>query len=444
MKKKLLNTLTGIMVITLASVLTGCSSDISLPKPDLPVPDKDTFTVGEDITGDDINEFYYTIENINLDAYYLRYKFYTEDGSHKFFYEERERPGDYGPATEDDTIAKCDYELSDEEWSKFCKTITGGTVRSRDDNPEDGGRGPWTYLYWSQDKDEYQEFSFASQQDRSRFEELCEALADEGGAKEQKIVSRKEQGKKGEKKNTHDEETLSTFREFIAGDFTQVSSRKANVTTVRDEDGIYYTEYPAELFGLADWFAEDIDGNYEDELLVIQLSGDDIYENLCIMAGVYDMGTVEMTDSYYFGENILESDDGDTFAFLYEYDGSPVIGIMSREYYYTRADGVSISFDALRYNGNRFFSIGKSELSGSSFEEEDKDFTKVLRRCGLLIDWNDLFEDDLKEKVLDVCDGKLLTDIITKTDDVKEDENYMPTEIQRHVEIKGYSDNGLL
>lgn len=433
----------GILVIMSTFVLTGCSSSASFPKPTLPVADKDTFTVGEDITGDDINEFYYTIENINLDAYYLRYKFYAEDGKHKFFFEERERPGEYGPATEEDTIAKCDYELSDKEWSQFCEIITGGTVQGREDNPEDGGKGPWTYLYWTGDRDRYQEFSFVSQQSRSHFEEMCEALADAGGAKEQKIASRKKQGKKAEKKDTHDEETIKTFKEFVDENFTQVSSRKESFTTVRDDEGIYSTEYPAALFGLADWFAEDIDGNGQDELLIIQLSGDDIYENLSIMAGVYDVGTVEMTDSYDFGENILESDDGDTFVFLYEYDGSPVIGIMSREYYYTRADGVRISFDALRYNGNKFFSIGKSELFGSDFEEEDKDFTKALRRCGLLIDWNDLFEDDLKEKVLDVCDGKLLTDIITKTDDVKEDENYMPTEIQRHVEITGYSDKGL-
>lgn len=161
--------------------LTGCDKDPSVPVSDAPRSEKNDMVVGEDIKEDDIREFYYTIENINLDSYYLRYKYYAKDGKRMFFFEERERPGEYGPTTEDDTIAKTEFELTDKEWSKFCEIIAGGTVRERNDDPEDGGRGPWTYLYWTGDEDKYQEYSFESQSSRKSFEQLSESLVKKSG-----------------------------------------------------------------------------------------------------------------------------------------------------------------------------------------------------------------------------------------------------------------------
>ena len=69
--------------------------------------------VGEDIQIGDITEFYYTYENINYNAFYQRYRFYTEDGKHLFFHETRERKDDYGPATEKDTTLTGTAELTD-------------------------------------------------------------------------------------------------------------------------------------------------------------------------------------------------------------------------------------------------------------------------------------------------------------------------------------------
>ena len=178
--KKILITALCVFVL---SILTGCHVTSKQPQSKIPEVKKDSMVVGKDINDEDIKEFYYTIENINYDAYYLRYKFYTENNRHLFFFEERKRPDDYGPTTEDDTTAKCELELSDKEWSMFYEIISGGEVSARDDNPESGGEGPWTFLYWSDDKDKYQQYSFKSQNNRAAFEKLCEQLVEKSGAK---------------------------------------------------------------------------------------------------------------------------------------------------------------------------------------------------------------------------------------------------------------------
>ena len=95
-----------------------------------------------------------------------------------FFFEERERKDDYGPTTKEDTIAETEFELSDDEWSEFLGLIKGGEIRAREDDPEAGGSGPWTYLYWAGDKDIYQVYSFESQGSRKEFESFCETLAE--------------------------------------------------------------------------------------------------------------------------------------------------------------------------------------------------------------------------------------------------------------------------
>ena len=51
---------------------------------------------------EDITAFYFTVENVNFDAFYQRYRFYVDNGAYLFDHETRERPGDYGPTTEAD------------------------------------------------------------------------------------------------------------------------------------------------------------------------------------------------------------------------------------------------------------------------------------------------------------------------------------------------------
>ena len=139
-------------------------------------------TVGTDILPADITDFYYTEENINFNAYYLRYRFYIEDGKKYFFYDERKRDGEYGPATEADRIMSGSFEISDDVWDEFFESIKGGTVKKRTESADSGDSGPWTYLYWNGDKGKIQEYSFASQDSRNTFIEICRRLSEDNEA----------------------------------------------------------------------------------------------------------------------------------------------------------------------------------------------------------------------------------------------------------------------
>ena len=134
--------------------------------------------VGVDIAQSEINEFYYTVENINYDAFYQRYRFYKEDGRHMFFHETRERKDDYGPAGEEDRTAIGTIELTGEQWNAFYDLIEGGSVTRRQDSAESGDSGPWLYLYWTGDGNEEQVFKFASYDKEKAFVEFCESLRD--------------------------------------------------------------------------------------------------------------------------------------------------------------------------------------------------------------------------------------------------------------------------
>ena len=137
MKTAVKKTVLMSFILSFLLLLSGCGQ-IFIPF----LNGEDVMIVGKDIKENDINEFYYTKENINYDAYYLRYLFYVNEGKHIFFFEERERKGDYGPTTEKDVKAKAEFELTDAEWSEFISIINGGEVKVRDDNPETGGSGP--------------------------------------------------------------------------------------------------------------------------------------------------------------------------------------------------------------------------------------------------------------------------------------------------------------
>ncbi len=418
---------TAVCVIAL-SILTGCGTVSKLAQMKNADETKDVMVVGEDISDEDINEFYYTIENINYDAYFLRYKFSNEDGKHMFFFEERERPDDYGPTTEEDTIAKTEFELSDKEWSKFCEIISGGEVSKRNDDQETGGDGPWTYLYWTGDEDEYQEFSFNSQKNRSAFEKLCEKLAKKSGAKAE-----------GKSEPEDPDATVhKAFEQFFEENFTMSSGRESFVTE-QDEEGIYYTDYPSGLFGAIDHYIGDLDDDGQDEMIVTQLSADDTYENMFLSVFEYDSGNdrVIQADIYEYGEKMLEPDGGDTFVFLYRYSNYPVIAIMTEDYYYTRADGMNIVFVALNYADDTFTEIAYKDYAGSDME--DNGFAKELKRQGIDITWDDLFEDGLQDRILKVCDGKILAELKLGLDDTEE-EDYIPVKLYRHAEVIGYSD----
>lgn len=128
----------------------------------------------------DVTEFYYTYENINFNAFYQRYRFYVEDGRYLFRYETRERPNRYGPTTEEDITSSGTLELTAEEWMNAMTLLKDGKVSKRTDSAESGSSGPWTYIYWKNDKSRYQQFAFSSYEDRETFEACCSALAQKG------------------------------------------------------------------------------------------------------------------------------------------------------------------------------------------------------------------------------------------------------------------------
>ena len=163
-----------IIAIMLAVVMAGCGAQEEPADMSLFNSGK---TVGKDIAVEDITDFYYTVENINYDAYYQRYRFYIEDGKHIFFHETRERPDDYGPCTEEDTTLTGTMELTDEQWAQFTDLVSGGTVKARSDSAESGDTGPWLYLYWTGDNGKIQQFSFESYGKKAEFEEYCATLA---------------------------------------------------------------------------------------------------------------------------------------------------------------------------------------------------------------------------------------------------------------------------
>ncbi len=137
---------------------------------------KSEFTVGKDIKQADFTEFYYTVDSSTYPPEFQRYRFYTENGKYYFYHEKRE--GDHWPLTEADATIKGSIELTPDEWSVFWKLIEGGTVIRRSVSTDSGGRGPWLYLYWKKDRDEYQEFSFESYDKEGEFESFCEELRD--------------------------------------------------------------------------------------------------------------------------------------------------------------------------------------------------------------------------------------------------------------------------
>ncbi|MBQ4383740.1 MAG: hypothetical protein II795_04620 [Firmicutes bacterium] len=157
-----------LMSLCCAALFSGCKDDAA---------DGVEKITNRNIPVTDITDFYYTYENINYNAFYQRYRFYVEDGRYMFHHETRERPGEYGPATEKDITSSGTFELTEEEWLDFCRLLKDGTVSERQISDETGDSGPWTYIYWKNDKSKYQEYKFASVGDRNAFKDFCTGLA---------------------------------------------------------------------------------------------------------------------------------------------------------------------------------------------------------------------------------------------------------------------------
>ncbi|MCR4577504.1 MAG: hypothetical protein K5784_06320 [Clostridiales bacterium] len=132
-------------------------------------------TVGTDVSKNSITDFYYTVDASYYPPLYQRYRFYVQDGKKWFFHESRQGGG--WSQTEEDIVASGTLEITDEIWAEFAACLAGGTVKAREEHLEDGDSGPWTYLYWTGDEGNIQEYSFASYGKQLEFEALCKKLA---------------------------------------------------------------------------------------------------------------------------------------------------------------------------------------------------------------------------------------------------------------------------
>ena len=141
---------------------------------------KKEFVVGKDVAKEDVLQFYFTYDSSTYPPEFQRYRFYTEGGKLLFYHEKRE--GDHWPLSESDATVTGTKELSETEWDEMFSLLCGGTVRAREEHLESGGRGPWLFLYWKNDRGKIQEFTFASYEKQREFEAFCVALKGEAGS----------------------------------------------------------------------------------------------------------------------------------------------------------------------------------------------------------------------------------------------------------------------
>ena len=129
-----------------------------------------------DIYLEEITDFYYTAANAENSSGYLRYRFYVKDGSYFFSFDKRDANGNYAAAEGEGGSGAGNVSLGTEECLAFFKLIQTGSIKARDDSSENGGSGPWMYLYTEKYPDGLV-FHFASATEQTAFEAYCAELA---------------------------------------------------------------------------------------------------------------------------------------------------------------------------------------------------------------------------------------------------------------------------
>ena len=129
-----------------------------------------------DIYLEEITDFYYTAANAENSSGYLRYRFYMKDGSYFFSFDKRDANGNYAAAEGESGSGNGNVSRGTEERLAFFKLIQNGSIKARDESSENGGSGPWMYLYTEKYPDGLV-FHFASATEQTAFEEYCAELA---------------------------------------------------------------------------------------------------------------------------------------------------------------------------------------------------------------------------------------------------------------------------
>lgn len=230
------------------------------------------------------------------------------------------------------------------------------------------------------------------------------------------------------------QDAKEAFEQYVGEKLTLIDDFYFPFETVYEGDGTYKPEFPPEMFAVFDYRIEDFDKDGEEELMTVTLNDQEGDQNLVITFYEYD-GEVKPVADYPYGESIFSSDRGETVIFRYEFEGSPVIGIITVEDYYTRADGMYMSFASIRYNGDQIEEVAAGENAGSDME--DNGFTAKMAECGIPAKWNDLFEEDWAWCVMESAKGTYFASVFVMTDDVEYDDNYIAKRVMSHVEVEG-------
>ena len=136
------------------------------------------YVVGDEVTREQMKEFWFTRSGSTNPPTFQRYEILCEDGKWFLYHEKRE--GDHWPLEESDVTVSGKIELTTEECDKIWEMLSGGKVMRRKESTEAGGAGPWLYLYWKEDAadsemSEFQEYYFESYAKQQEFEEWCAA-----------------------------------------------------------------------------------------------------------------------------------------------------------------------------------------------------------------------------------------------------------------------------
>ena len=136
---------------------------------------KKDIIVGDSISKEQIGEFFYTYSTSANPPEYQRYHFYKDNNKLYFYHEKRE--GEEWPLTEKNITESGTVELTNKEWDTLFDYLLGGKVERRAKNETSDSGGVDLYLYWDNDRDINQQFSFLTSDTQKRFEDFCMSLS---------------------------------------------------------------------------------------------------------------------------------------------------------------------------------------------------------------------------------------------------------------------------
>lgn len=252
---------------------------------------------------------------------------------------------------------------------------------------------------------------------------------------------KKKPEKPSELEDSVEDDVHKVFLDYAKRELGPAKSLTGDYTRTPAEEWGYTSEYPPEVFGSFECSIQDLDGDGEDEMLVVSLAGrgEDSSLNLSVYEDDID---IALMDLFIGADEVLSSDHGDTYVFSYNDDGTPVIGMMTYNTMYPGADGAYLNFFALTYDGSAFDVSTHAQYAGSDME--DTDFAKQMRKSGINVEWEDIISEHSQKSILDAASGTLIAEVITKSDDTGYDENYDPAPISGRIELHTYSGNDLV